>query len=73
MTEQSVEIRRTALERITDMDARGILEMTLKKSCVYDILEISRQTDMDKFYETVKYLPDNPKISYVVAILEVAD
>ena len=66
-------VRRTAFERLIESEPRTKLAEIVNKNSVYQVIEISRQEDIYKVHEMLKFLPDNPNVSYILAMLEVRD
>ena len=66
-------ISRKAIARITEVASQNSITKILRNAGFYDVIEASEQEDIPKILETLKFLPDDPDISYVVAILEGPD
>jgi hypothetical protein len=61
------------MERIMENGSRKTLLAVLKNSYIYDIIEVSRQEDIPKLYEAVRFLPDDPTVSFIMPILIIRD
>ena len=66
-------MRRTAMERILENGSRKTLLAVLKNAYIYDIIEVSRQEDIPKLYEALRFLPDDPAVSFMIPILIIRD
>jgi hypothetical protein len=61
------------MERILENGSRKSLMAVLKNAYIYDIIEVSRQEDIPKLYEALRYLPDDPAVSFMIPILIIRD
>jgi hypothetical protein len=66
-------IRRTVMERILENGSRRTLLAVLKNAHIHDIIEVSRQEDIPKLYEALRFLPDDPGVSFMIPILIIRD
>ena len=73
MTVQINTMRRTAMERILENGSPKPLLAVLKNAYIYDIIEVSRQEDIPKLYEALRFLPDDPTVSFMILILTIRD
>jgi hypothetical protein len=67
------QMRRTGAERLLQNISRPAFVKLLQDSHIYDIVEVSRQEDIPKLYEVLKYLPDDPEVSFIMPILIIRD
>ena len=63
-------INRKAIARITEVASKNSVTKILRNAGFYDVIEVSRHEDITKICEMLKFLPDDPGTSYVVAILQ---
>jgi len=63
-------ISREAIARITEVASQNSITKILRNAGFYDVIEVSRHEDITKICEMLKFLPDDPGTSYVVAILK---
>jgi hypothetical protein len=61
------------MERILENSSRKTLLAVLKNAHIYDIIEVSRQEDIPKLYEALRFLPDDPTVSFMIPILIIRD
>jgi hypothetical protein len=73
MTERMTIGRSTGMERMIAPIPRKILSELLKRADIYDVVEISRQEDVPKLYQALRFFPDNPDVTYIMPILEIRD
>ena len=66
-------MRRTAMERILENGTQKTLLAVLKDAYIYDIIEVSRQEDIPKLYEALRFLLDDPMVSFMIPILMIRD
>ena len=69
---EKIEIRETAIERLLGNNV-ALMRQVVKPLPVCDMFEISRNEDVPKFYESLRYLSDSPDRSYIVVIYELTD
>jgi hypothetical protein len=65
--------RRTGIERMFQNISREHLTNILQSAHIYDTVEVSRQEDIARLYEVLKFLPDDPEVSYLIPILIIRD
>jgi hypothetical protein len=66
-------IRRTGAERLLQNISRPSFVKLLQNAHIYDIVEVSRQDNISRLYEVIKFLPDDPEVSYIIPILMIRD
>jgi hypothetical protein len=66
-------LRRTGVERLLQNMSRPSLVKLLQDANIYDIIEVSRQDDISRLYEVLKFLPDDSEVSYIIPILMIRD
>jgi hypothetical protein len=67
------QMRRSGAERLLQNISRSAFVKLLQESHIYDIVEVSRQEDIPKLYEVLKFLPDDPEVSYIMPILMIRE
>jgi hypothetical protein len=65
--------RRTGVERLLQNMSRRSFIKLLQHAHIYDIVEVSRQDDISRLCGVIKFLPDDPEVSYIIPILMVRD
>jgi hypothetical protein len=65
--------RRTGVERLLQNMSRPSFIKLLQHAHIYDIVEVSRQDDISRLCGVIKFLPDDPEVSYIIPILMVRD
>jgi hypothetical protein len=65
--------RRTGVERLLQNMSRSSFVKLLQDAHIYDIVEVSRQDDISRLCGIIKFLPDDPEVSYIIPILMVRD
>jgi hypothetical protein len=66
-------LRRTGVERLLQNMSRPSLVRLLQDANIYDIIEVSRQDDISRLHGVIKFLPDDPEVSYIIPILMIRD
>jgi DNA-binding transcriptional regulator LsrR (DeoR family) len=66
-------LRRTGVEQLLQNLSRPSLVRLLQDANIYGIIEVSRQDDISRLYEVIKFLPDDPEVSYIIPILMIRD
>jgi DNA-binding transcriptional regulator LsrR (DeoR family) len=65
--------RRSGAERLLQNISRATFVKLLQDAHIYDIVEITRQDDISRLYEVLKFLPDDPEVSYIIPILMIRE
>jgi hypothetical protein len=66
-------MRRSGAERLLQNISRATFVKLLQDAHIYDIVEITRQDDIPKLYEILRFLPDDPQVTYIMPILMTRD
>jgi hypothetical protein len=66
-------VRRTGVERFLQNMYRPSFVKLLQHANIYDIVEVYRQDDISRLCGVIKFLPDDPEVSYIIPILMVRD